>query len=340
MSDTGYRSPEDHLEEQYREEHEYRDEAVGAFMDAETAGEFDVVEEGSGLFKDAWKDIRKRRLFWVAAVIIGVFTLMAIAPQVFVAPSPATHDPRLCSLRNPDTGEFQDLLKPSSEHWFGTDIQGCDYYARVMYGARVSIVIGIGGTAILLVIGLITGGVAGFYGGGSDAIISRLVDILFAFPFLIAAFLFMDLIAGQSSRNEWHVLLFIGIFGWAVLSRIFRGAVLQAKEKEYVEAAQALGASRVRILFRHIFPNAFAPAFVYAMIGIGGIIGAEAALSFLGIGLQLPAISWGLMINTAQDRILDDPHLLLFPGLFLSLVVLGFLLLGDVVRDALDPRMR
>ncbi|HZD23513.1 MAG TPA: ABC transporter permease [Acidimicrobiia bacterium] len=340
MSETGYRSPEDHLEEEYREHHEYEDEAVEAVVVAGTAGEFDVVEEGAGLFKDAWKDIRKRKLFWVAAVLIGIFTLMAIVPQLFVAPSPATHNPRDCSLRNRETGEFQDLLTPSSEHWFGTDIQGCDYYARVIYGAKVSIIIGIGGTLILLIIGIVLGGIAGFYGGAADALIGRFVDILFAFPFLIAAFLFMDLIAGESSRNEWHVLVFIGMFGWAILSRIFRGAVLQAKEKEYVESAVALGASRLRILFRHIFPNAFAPAFVYAMIGIGGIIGAEAALSFLGIGLELPAISWGLMINNAQDRIIDTPHLLMFPGLFLSLTVLGFLLLGDVVRDALDPRMR
>lgn len=340
MSETGYRSTEERLESEYREHHEYEDEAVEAFVEAGSAGEFDVVEEGAGLFKDAWKQIRRRKLFWVSAFLIGMFTLMAIMPAVFVAPSPATHDPRDCSLRNPDTGEFQDLLTPSGEHWFGTDIQGCDYYARVVYGARVSIVIGIGGTLILLIIGIVMGGIAGFYGGPADAVIGRFVDILFAFPFLIAAFLFMDLIAGGAQRNEWHVLLFIGVFGWAVLSRIFRGAVLQAKEKEYVESATALGASRLRILFRHVFPNAFAPAFVYAMIGIGGIIGAEAALSFLGIGLQLPAISWGLMINNAQDRIIDTPHLLIFPGLFLSLTVLGFLLLGDVVRDALDPRMR
>jgi oligopeptide transport system permease protein len=136
------------------------------------------------------------------------------------------------------------------------------------------------------------------------------------------------------------VVAVIGVFGWPTLSRIFRGAVLQAKEKEYVEAARALGASNVRILIRHVFPNAVAPAVVYAMIGIGTLIVAEAALSYLGLGLQLPAISWGLMINNAQDRILSTPHLLLFPGLFLSLMVLGFLMLGDVVRDALDPRTR
>jgi oligopeptide transport system permease protein len=337
MGDTGFRNVEQQVEQAHHGEASSHDPGSDAFLGAAALGD---VESEAGLFSDAWKQIRRRKLFWVAAFLIGVFTLMAIAPGVFTAPSPATHDPRQCSLRNPETGEFQDRLPPSREHWFGTDIQGCDYYTRVIHGARVSIIIGIGATILLSIIGLVLGGIAGFYGTWTDAVISRFVDILFAFPFIIAAILFLNAIASETGRNVWHVLIVIGVFGWPILSRIFRGAVLQAKEKEYVEAARALGASNARILFRHVFPNAIAPAIVYAMIGIGGIIGAEAALSFLGIGLQLPAISWGLMINNAQDRIITTPHLLLFPGLFLSLTVLGFLLLGDVVRDALDPRMR
>ncbi|MCZ6661887.1 MAG: ABC transporter permease [Actinobacteria bacterium] len=340
MSDSGREGPESSAEEAYREEHRFVDEAVGSKMTAVLAGDFEVVEKEAGLFSDAWKQVRRRKLFWFSAVLIGIFTLMAIAPALFTLPSPATHDPRECSLRNPETGEFQDLLQPSSEHWFGTDIQGCDYYARVVHGARVSIIIGIGGTLLLSFIGLIAGGTSGFYGGWTDNVISRIVDVLYAFPFIIAAILFLNLVAAETGRNAWHVLLVIGVFGWPTLSRIFRGAVLQAKEKEYVEAARALGASNNRILFRHVFPNAIAPALVFAMIGVGGIIGAEAALSFLGVGLQLPAISWGLMIANSQDRIATDPFLIFFPGLFLSLTVLGFLLLGDVVRDALDPRTR
>ncbi len=335
MSDIGPKNPEQKAEDDYREDHGYLDTGDGNEVDGLLS-----VEKEAGLFSDAWKQVRRRKLFWVAALMIGLFTVMAIAPAIFTAPSPATHDPRECSLRNPETGEFQDLLRPSTEHWFGTDIQGCDYYARVMHGARVSIIIGVGGTLILSMIALVLGGIAGFYGSWTDTLISRFVDVLFAFPFIIAAILFLNAIAAETGRTVWHVLIVIGIFGWPTLSRIFRGAVLQAKEKEYVEAARALGASNSRILFRHVFPNAIAPAIVYAMIGIGGIIGAEAALSFLGIGLQLPAISWGLMINNAQDRIITTPHLLLFPGVFLSLTVLGFLLLGDVVRDALDPRLR
>ncbi len=339
MSDSGYRNPGSHAEEEL-EGQALHEQTAEAALEAALAGDVMVIEKEAGLFSDAWKDVRRRKLFWLAASLIGLFTLMAIAPGIFTAPSPATHDPRVCALRNPDTGEFQDLLKPSAQHWFGTDILGCDYYTRVIHGARVSIIIGLGGTILLSIIGLTLGGISGFYGGWSDVLIGRFVDILFAFPFIIAAILFLNAIAPETGRTVWHLLIVIGVFGWPTLSRIFRGAVIQAREKEYVEAARALGASNNRILFRHVFPNAMAPAIVYAMIGIGGIIGAEAALSFLGIGLQLPAISWGLMINDAQDRILSTPHLLLFPGVFLSLTVLGFLLLGDVVRDALDPRMR
>ena len=189
-------------------------------------------------------------------------------------------------------------------------------------------------------IGLTLGGIAGFYGGWFDNLISRFVDILFAIPFLVAAILFLNVIASDGSRGLGHVLLVLGVFGWPTLSRLFRASVIQAKAQDYVEAARAVGASNMRILVRHILPNAIAPAIVYATIAIGGVIAAEATLSFLGVGLQLPAISWGLMINNAQTRILTDPHLLLFPGLFLSMTVLGFLLLGDAVRDALDPRLR
>ena len=342
MSDSGHRGPE-LTGEQYRERHASGTDVAEAVIEASVAGGVEAIEPAqreAGLFSDAWRQVRRRKLFWLSAFLIGLFTLMALAPGVFTALSPATHDPTACSLRNSDTGEFQDLLRPSSEHWFGTDIQGCDYYARVIHGARVSIIIGTVGTVIIAAIGLVLGGVAGFYGGATDMAISRFVDVLFAFPFIIGAILFLNAISGGSGRTVWHVIAVVAVFSWPTLSRIFRGAVLQAKEKEYVEAARALGASNNRILFRHVFPNAVAPAVVYAMTGVGGLISAEAALSFLGVGLQLPSISWGLMINDAQDRILQTPHLLLFPGIFLSLTVLGFLLLGDVARDALDPRTR
>ena len=314
-------------------------EPAEAIFEAETAGDVETLERAASLWGDAWRHLRKRWIFWMAAVLISLFTLMAIGPAVVVAPSPATHDPLECGLRAAD-GTFQDRLRPSSEHWFGTDLQGCDYFARVIHGARVSIVIGIGVVSLAGLIGLVLGGVAGFYGGWFDNLISRFVDVLFAIPFLVAAILFLNVIATQGERNLGHVLLVLGVFGWPTLSRLFRASVIQAKAEDYVEAARAVGASNRRILVRHILPNAIAPVIVYATIAIGGVIAAEATLSFLGVGLTLPAISWGLMINAAQTRIITDPHLLLFPGIFLSLTVLGFLLLGDAVRDALDPRLR
>lgn len=329
MSDEGHESP---LVEPAVEPAE-------AIFEADTAGDVETIERAASLWGDAWRQLRRRWIFWIAAGLISLFTLMAIVPQVFVVPSPATHDPRDCGLRA-DDGTFQDRLRPSSEHWFGTDIQGCDYFARVVYGARVSIVIGVGVTLLAGLIGLTLGGIAGFYGGWFDNLISRFVDVLFAFPFLIAAILFLNVIAPPGGRKLHHVLLVLGVFGWPTLSRLFRASVIQAKAEDYVEAARALGAKNGRILVRHVLPNAIAPTIVYATIAIGGVIAAEATLSFLGVGLQLPSISWGLMISTAQTRLITDPHLLLFPGIFLSLTVLGFLLLGDAVRDALDPRLR
>lgn len=312
-------------------------QAVGAGTGELPPGE---TERAASLWGDAWRQMRRRATFWIGVAIVSIFTVMAVAPDLFVTWSPATHDPRECSIRNPDTGEFQDLLRPSRDHWFGTDIQGCDYYVRVIHGARVSMIVGLAATAVLLAIGLLLGGIAGFYGGWADNLISRVVDVLFAFPFLIAAILILNAITAQGGRTVWHVVVVIGIFGWTTLSRIFRASVIQARGQEYVEAARALGARNWRILFRHVLPNAIAPAVVYATIGVGLIISLEATLSFLGVGLQLPAISWGLMINNAETRLLTHPHLLFFPGSFLVLLVLGFLILGDVVRDALDPRMK
>jgi ABC-type dipeptide/oligopeptide/nickel transport system permease subunit len=289
------------------------------------------------LTADAWRALRTSPRFWFAAFVIVVITLMALWPQAFVAPSPATHDPRDCSLRA-DDGSFQDRLPPSAEHWFGTDVQGCDYYARVMYGARVSVVVGVGATLLALAIGLALGGVAGYYRGWPDSVISRVTDLFFALPYVVGAILLLTVL-GEEGRSAFQVLLVIGVLSWPLASRIVRSSVLSVAQQEYIEAARAVGASDARILTRHVLPNSFAPVFVYSMISIGAIIGVEATLSFLGVGLRLPAISWGLMINTAQGHLLETPHLLLFPGLFVTLIVLAFLLMGDALRDAFDPRL-
>jgi len=225
----------------------------------------------------------------------------------------------------------------SFDHPFGFDIQGRDYYTRVVYGARVSVVIGLLVVGVDVVIAIILGGFAGFYAGKSDAVISRTADIFFALPVTLAGIVFLNVVGERGLLQVSAVLIFLG---WPTLMRLMRSSVLSGKESDYVQAARALGANDLRIMRVHILPNGIAPVIVYATISVGIIISAEAALSFLGVGLQLPAISWGLMISDAQNRITTSPHLLAFPAFYLSIVVLVFIILGDALRDALDPRLR
>ena len=281
--------------------------------------------EGS-LYADAWRQLRRRPMFIISGILILILALMAIWPGLFTRA-----DPRACNLAD-------SLLRPSGDHWFGTDVQGCDYYARTIWGARVSITIGILVTAVSTLIAVALGSIAGYYGGIVDTIIARLTDIWFAIPTILGGIVILRSIF--STRGLLQVSLVLIVLGWPTMLRLVRSAVLSVKGMDYVDAARALGVRNFRIIRRHILPNAVAPVIVYATITVGVIISAEAALSFLGVGLQLPAISWGLMISVAQNRILTAPHLLLFPGLFLSVTVFSFILMGDALRDALDPRLR
>jgi len=217
-------------------------------------------------------------------------------------------------------------------------VQGCDYYARTIWGARVSITIGVLVTAASTLIAVVLGSIAGYYGGIVDTLIARLTDIWFAIPTILGGIVILRSIF--STRGLLQVSLVLIVLGWPTMLRLVRSAVMATREMDYVDAARALGVRNFRIIRRHILPNAVAPVIVYATITVGVIISAEAALSFLGVGLQLPAISWGLMISVAQNRILTAPHLLLFPGAFLSVTVFSFILMGDALRDALDPRLR
>ncbi|MBA3361980.1 MAG: ABC transporter permease [Acidimicrobiia bacterium] len=279
----------------------------------------------TSLWSDAWKELRTSPLFLVSLGLVVLFIVMAIAPQLFTST-----DPRACSLSN-------SLERPSSEHWFGFDLQGCDYYARSIYGARISMAIGVTVIGFAAILAVILGSISGYYGGWLDSVIARLTDIWFAIPTILGGIVILSLLG---ERGFFQVSFVLVILGWPTMLRLYRSSVLSVKEMDYVEAARALGASDFRILLKHILPNAITPVIIYAAISIGVIIAAEAALSFLGVGLQLPAISWGLMISGAQTRILQAPHLLLFPGLFLSLAVFGFILMGDALRDALDPKGR
>jgi oligopeptide transport system permease protein len=290
------------------------------------------------LGRDAWHHLSRSPLFWVTAAVIVLLAMMAIVPALFVAPSPASHDPRACSLRD-ESGAYQDRLPPSSQHWFGTDLQGCDYYARVIHGARASMIVGLVAVVIGGSIAIALGGISGYAGGWIDTTISRLIDVFFGFPLLIAAILLLTAIAGEQ-RSTLEVALVLGLLGWPLAARLFRSSVQQVRGTSYADAARTMGASAPRVLTRHVLPNALTPLLVYGALAVGVALVAEAGLSFLGIGLQAPTISWGQMIDSAQLRLEESPHLLFFPGLFLTVAVLAFLALGDLLRRAIDPRGR
>jgi ABC-type dipeptide/oligopeptide/nickel transport system permease subunit len=284
----------------------------------------------ASLWSDAWIKLRRNPLFVISALVILVFTVMAAFPNVFTSFYPGIQDPRDCSLSS-------SAARPGATAWFGFDIQGCDYYANVVYGAKVSMIIGIATSVVSGIIAVVLGALAGYYGGRLDTIISRITDVFFAIPTILGAIVILNAIG---KRGLFQVTLVLVAFGWMTMLRLMRSSTIERRNADYVEAARALGASTPRVITRHILPNAIAPVIVYGTIFVGVAISTEAALSFLGVGLQLPAISWGLMINSSFTRILQVPHLLLFPGIFLSVLVLAFIVLGDALRDALDPRLR
>ena len=228
------------------------------------------------------------------------------------------------------------LLAPCAEHPFGTDSLGRDILVRVIYGARVSLSVGILATAISTAIGLVMGALAGFYGGIWDTIIMRAADIFLAFPYV----LFVVSLIAVIGRSLTNVFVAIGILGWPSIARVFRSAILTVKENDYVDAARAMGASDVRIIARHIFPNSVASIVVYATMNIGGAILTESSLSFLGMGVIPPTPSWGSMIQDGQTYLMTAPWMMIMPGLAILTTVLAFTLLGDGLRDALDVKMK
>ena len=292
--------------------------------------EIGVGGREAGLWKDAWRQLRRSPLFVISATTIVLFALMAAFPRLYLWYYPGSTDPRACSLTN-------SVGRPSADAWFGFDLQGCDYYTQVIYGAKVSMIVGISTVVIAGVIAIVFGSMAGYYGGKLDTVIARVTDIWFGIPLILGAIVFLNAIG---TRGLMTVTLVLVAFSWMTMLRLMRSSTIEKREADFVDAARALGANTVRIITRHILPNAIAPLIVYSTITVGIIIAVEATLSFLGVGLQPPAITWGLMINSSFRRILTAPHLLAFPGLFLSVVVLSFIVLGDTLRDALDPRLR
>ncbi len=278
----------------------------------------------SSLYKDALKRFRRNNMAIFGLVIVVLLIIIAI-----FAPLIAPYDPNIRIKEDSS-------LKPARTHLFGTDLLGRDIFSRVIYGSRISIVVGIGAVGISLVIGLFFGALAGYFGRWPDTVIMRLADIFFAFPYILGAIAIMTIL-GSGIVN---VFMAIGILGWAYFARIFRSSILSIKNAAFIEAARALGASNFRIITRHIFPNAMAPIIVYASMNIGTAIIVEAAMSFLGIGIKPPTPSWGKMLSESLDYIYTAPWMMLPPGLAIVLTVLGFVLLGDGLRDAFDPRMK
>jgi len=268
--------------------------------------------------------LKRDRRAWFGGGVIVLLIVLAVA-----APLLARHNPTDVDLIN-------SLQPPSPQHWFGTDIQGRDVWARLVYGARVSLTVGVVSQGIALTLGVILGLLAGYYGKWIDETVMRLADVTLAFPTLL---LLIALVAALSPSLT-VVFVTIGLVGWAGMARLVRGQVLVVRELEFVQAEQALGAHDARILIHHILPSVVAPVVIAATLGVAGAIMAESSLSFLGLGVQPPKPSWGSMIADGRDlyQLRRAPWTSVFPGLAIGAAVLGFNLLGDALRDALDPR--
>ncbi len=296
-----------------------------------TAGNEPKQEKARSLGSDAWQELRRKPIFLLSAGLILVLIVITVAPGLFTSVDPRSGDLRNHYLGMPKYGHF------FQADWFGYDGQGRSIYSRVIHGARASIIVGLCVTISVTVVGGLLGMIAGYFGGWIDTLISRLTDIFFGIPLLLGALVILN---AFTNRTVWSVVFALLFLGWTQMTRVMRGSVITVKQADYVTAAKALGASTPRILFKHILPNAIAPVIVVATISLGGYIATEATLSFLGIGLQDPTISWGIDINSAQTVIRTAPHVLFFPAGMLSLTVLAFIMLGDAVRDALDPKLR
>jgi len=284
------------------------------------------------LWSDAWRDLRHRPLFLIAGAIIVLLVVIALFPGLFTSADPI----------HKDLDHFRE--GPSADAWFGYDGQGRDVFARVVHGTRWTLLVGVAATVLTVLVGGLFGILAGYVGGWLDALISRVGEVFFGLPFVLGAVVILNLVRNAEIRGAlpivFAVVASIAALSWPVAMRIMRSAAIAAKQQDYVRAARGLGASPARVIFRHLLPNCLAPVLVYGTIALGAFISAEATLSFLGIGLRDPVVSWGVMISDARTYIRIAPHMLLFPAGFLAVTVLAFVMLGDAIREALDPKLR
>lgn len=290
--------------------------------DAENANV--IVRPNLTYWQDAWRRLKQNKVAMFSMVLLGIIILMCI-----IGPFISPHD---YSVQNTDKMN----ISPNGEYWFGTDNLGRDLFSRLWIGGRVSITIGIVGTIIEVVIGCIYGGISGYFGGKVDDIMMRIVEILISIPYMLIVII-LSIFMGKGMMS---LLIALCITGWTSMARMVRGQVMQLKQSEYVLAAQALGADPKRVIFKHLIPNTIGIIIVYMTFDIPSFIFAEAFLSFIGLGIQPPETSWGAMTSFGQAVMDFYPYQLIFPALAISLTMLAFNLLGDGLRDALDPKLR
>lgn len=284
-----------------------------------------VVRPSLSYWKDAWRRLKKNKLAMTGLVFLVLLAVMAIFGPIFSPHSVTEQD-----LPNQN-------LAPSAEHWFGTDEAGRDVFTRTWYGARISLFVGLMAALIDFTIGIIYGGIAGYKGGKTDSLMMRIVEILYGLPYLLVVILLL-VVMGPSLTT---IIIALTITGWVGMARIVRGQVLQVKNYEFVTASKSFGAKTARIIRKNLIPNAMGPIIVQMTLTVPSAIFAEAFLSFLGLGIQAPFASWGVMANDALPVIISgDWWRLFFPALFISLTMFAFNVLGDGLQDALDPKMR
>jgi len=307
-----------------------RDEHFVANLADTAMAEIDAVrisDKPTNLYLDAWRDLRKRPMFYIAGILILLVTTMALFPGLFTQTPPNDN----CLLANSNGA-------PTAGHPLGFTRQGCDIYSRIVHGTSTSLSVGLIVTVLTTMLGIFFGSLAGFYGRWVDAILSRAGDIFFSIPYILAAVVIMSVFS--DFRNVWVISAAIGIFAWPSTARVLRGEILRVKQLDFVMASTAIGVSRFKILMRHVMPNSIAPVIAVTTIAFAAAIVAEATLSFLGVGLPTSTMSWGNDISQAQVDLRTAPQVLIWPSLALSITALAFIMMGEAIRDALDPKAR
>lgn len=286
-----------------------------------------VSGKPSNLWRDAWYDLRRRPLFWVSLVVVAFLLVMAVWPTLFTQVPPNNQ----CLLENSNKG-------PTEGHLLGFTFQGCDIFSRIVHGASTSLSVGLLSTIIGSGIGFVMGILAGYYGGWTDSVLSRIGDMFFSIPYILAAVVVMTVF--EKYRNVLTLSLAIGGFAWAATARVVRAEVMRVRQAEFIMASKAVGRSKFSTLMAHVVPNSMAPLIVLATLALAGGIVAESTLAFLGVGLGSDVISWGADIGRAQQTLRVAPMSLIYPSIALTTAVLSFVVLGELLRDAMDPKAR